>query len=166
MKMKENMTREFILVGMGKAEISTEDKPIIGTQALATCIGVLLYSEEMKKAIVAHVAPAQTDIIQPIVKLMIDNNLVDTPIKCMIIPGYYEEHYGTKQFLEKNFKCYKPFESKEITDNSVRTNEEFTSREFAFDTRTGKFVTDQVFFGIDYKTINNNPENNSKSRGR
>ena len=47
---KELLTKKFILVDMNDAQISTEDRPIIGTQALATCIGVLLYNEEKKVA--------------------------------------------------------------------------------------------------------------------
>ena len=42
----EQNTKKFILVGMNDAKISTNDRPIIGTDALATCIGLLLYSEE------------------------------------------------------------------------------------------------------------------------
>ena len=43
---KEILTKKFILVDMADAQISTDDKPIIGTQALVTCVGVLLYNEE------------------------------------------------------------------------------------------------------------------------
>lgn len=35
--MKEENTKLFNLVNMDDADISTEAKPIIGTQALATC---------------------------------------------------------------------------------------------------------------------------------
>lgn len=135
-----------LLVGMSKAEISSEEQPIIGTVALATCVGLILYSEEHKKAIVAHVAPGQTDIISQIVDLIIQNDLVETKMKYKIIPGYYQEHYGTRAYLEKNFKCYIPFDDKEMGPDAIEINEEFTSKQFAFDARTGKFVTKQIDF--------------------
>ena len=52
---KEQLKQKMIIVEMNDADISTEEKPIIGTYALATCLGVLLYSEETRKAIVAHI---------------------------------------------------------------------------------------------------------------
>ena len=67
---KELLTKKFILVDMDDAQISTEDRPIIGTQALATCIGVLLYSEEKKLAIVAHVSSEPIQTIDKIFKLI------------------------------------------------------------------------------------------------
>jgi len=148
---KEILTRKFMLVKMYEARISTEEKPIIGTQALHTCIGVILYSEEKKKAIVAHVAPGQKDIIDKLVKLIVENNLAETTIKYKIISGYHEEHYNTKKYLEKNLNFFTEIEE---TDNAIETDEKYESRQFAFDASTGQFVTDQVLFGQDYSTIN------------
>ena len=165
---KEELTKKFILVDMKDAKISTEDKPIIGTSSLATCIGVLLYSEQKKRAIVAHVAPDQMEITTKIAKLMIDNDLVDSPIKYKIIPGYYEEHYNTRDNLERCFNCFTPFDEKDIPDNAIKTDEEYTCREFAFDASTGQFVTDKVSFGIDYYMVNSKDykEKNNIKKGR
>ena len=49
-----------------------------------------------------------------------------------------------------------PFAKEEIPENAIITNEQFTSREFAFDASTGKFVTEKVYFGMDYNKINEN----------
>ena len=63
---KENLTKKFILVKMRDMQISTDEKPIIGTQSLATCVGVLIYSEESKKAIVAHIANERDGIAKEV----------------------------------------------------------------------------------------------------
>ena len=41
-----------------------------------------------------------------------------------------------------------PFDNNDITVNALLEGP--FSHQFAFDTRTGKFVTDKVLFGIDY----------------
>ena len=154
MSEKEFMTKKMILVGMNEAKISTVDKPIIGTDALATCIGVLLYNEEKKIAIVAHVPSDPMEAIDNIFNVIIKNKLISTTFKYLIIPGYYEEHYNTKFVLEKHFSHFIPFDESMIPSAAVKVDEETTSKEFAFDASTGKFVTDKVYFGIDYYNVN------------
>lgn len=154
MNEKEILTEKFILVGMDDAKISTVDKPIIGTQALATCIGVLLYSEEKKVAIVAHVSAESIYAVDKIFRIIIDNKLTSTKFKYKIIPGYYKDHYGVIGKLEKYFSHFIPFEESKMPNDAINTVEEFTSREFAFDASTGKFVTDKVYFGLQYNAIN------------
>lgn len=162
MKEKELLTKKFILVGMNEVKASTKEKTIIGTQALATCIGVLLYSEAKKKAIVAHVSSECDAAIEKIIALLIKNDMLRTPLKYKIIPGYYEEHYNTKQKLEEFFRPLPQFTDEEISENAITTDEEYTSREFAFDASTGKFVTDKVLFGVDYHNINNEVNTNKR----
>lgn len=53
---KEALSKKFVLVGMNEIDISNDEKPIIGTQGLATCIGFILYNKEFKRAIVGHVS--------------------------------------------------------------------------------------------------------------
>ena len=150
---KESLYEKSIIVSMNDAEISSEEKYIIGTSALATCIGVLLYSEDKKRAIVAHVAPDGLEITTKIAKLIIDNNLQDTIIKYKIIPGYYEEHYNTKERLEKSFKQFIPFTSDEIPNSAIIKNEKYTSNEFIFDALAGKFIVDKDFYDGYYKMM-------------
>ena len=154
MSEKEFMTKKMILVGMNEAKISTLDKPIVGTDALATCIGVLLYNEEKKIAIVAHVPSDPMVAIDNIFNVIIKNKLISTTFKYLIIPGYYEEHYNTKFVLEQHFSHFIPFDDSEIPETAIHIDEETTSKEFAFDASTGKFVTDKVYFGIDYYNVN------------
>lgn len=150
----EQNTKKFILVGMNDAKISTNNKPIIGTDALATCTGLLLYSEAKKLAIVAHVAPDNIEAIDKVFQIIIDNKLRNTKFKYLIIPGYYKEHYNTIDLIEKHMTDFTPFDLSEIPENAIKRNEETTSHKFAFDASTGKFITDKVLFGTYYYILN------------
>ena len=161
---KELLTKKFILVNMDDAQISTEERPIIGTHALATCLGVLLYSEEKKVAIVAHVSSEPMCAIDKIFNLILQNKLYRTKLKYKIIPGFYEEHYNTKELLEAHLKDYIPFGENEIPEYAVKIDDETMSKEFAFDASTGKFVTDKVLFGTDYYIVNDEYNNKNKHR--
>lgn len=163
---KELLTQKFILVDMDDAQISTEEKPIIGTHALATCIGVLLYSEEKKTAIVAHVSSEPMRSIDKIFNLIIENKLYSTKFKYKIITGYYEEHYQVKKLLEEHFKDFIPFGENEILHSDIQIAEETTSKQFAFNASTGKFVTDKVLFGADYYMINTIDDESTRSKHR
>lgn len=156
---KELLTKKMLLVKMNDAMITTNDKTIIGTDALATCIGVLLYNEDKKIAIVAHVKPNSIDAINKIFDIIVKNKLWSTKFKYLIIPGYYEEHYNTTKLIQKHLTHMIPFNQDEIPKNAIITNEEFTSKAFAFDAATGKFVTNKVYFGKDYYKINQKEEN-------
>ena len=161
MSEKELLTKKFILVGMNDAMISTEERTIIGTHALSTCIGVLLYDEEKKLAIVAHIVPDKIDAIDKIFAIIIKHKLWSTKFKYKIIPGYYSEHYNTIGLIEKHLKDYTPFFEEEIPSNAIRKDDKSESCEFAFDASTGTFVTDKVYFGLDFYKINEEDMTNS-----
>ena len=152
-------TKKMKLVDMEQADISTEDKPIIGTDALATCVGVLLYNEEKKQAIVAHVVPDKLDVVDYIADLFIKYDWISSIIKYKIIDGYYDEHYHTKERLENEFNGFLPFDESEV---KVLRNEEINCHSFAFDSRTGKFISDEVLYGEDYQIINNIKKSNKR----
>lgn len=143
------------LVGMNEAGITTKENPIIGTFALATCFGILLYDEEAKEAIVAHVS---TDIVPTILKIfdLIKVNQKRV-FKYAIIPGYYsekEDPYDIKSTLRKLFEDIQTgnikFEQfKNIPKDAIKKDINTPSFEFAFDSRNGKFITDKISFGID-----------------
>ena len=157
MNEKENLTRKLKLVNMKEVDISTLEKPIIGTQALATCMGVLLYNEEHKKAIVAHSSSDWKSIAHQTLSLVFEHGLNSSVTKYKIIPGYYPEHYQVADSLEEVYRSLKPmfipFDENEITDSSIQVDEETTSCRFAFDSLSGKFVTQYVYFGEEYLTI-------------
>ena len=163
---KELLTKKFILVGMDDTKISTKEKPIIGTQALATCIGVLLYDEENKVAIVAHISSEPIPIIDKIFNLIMKNKLYNNKLKYKIITGYYEGRPDIKKILEAHFKDFIPLEETLITSNAVITDDKIPSRQFAFDASSGKFVSDKVLFGTEYYIINPDSYNDSYNKHR
>ena len=63
----DDLTYLFKMANMNEAVISNEEKPIVGTQALATCFGLLLYDENNKTALVAHLS---TDWQSTLMKLL------------------------------------------------------------------------------------------------
>ena len=164
MSEKELLTKKFILVDMNDAMISTEERTIIGTQALSTCIGLLLYNEEKKLAIVAHIVPDKVDAIDKIFAIIIKHKLWSTKFKYKIIPGYYPEHYNTSELIEKHLTDFIPFDEDKIPANAIRKDGKSESCEFAFDASTGTFVTDKVYFGLDYHKINEEDMTNSNQR--
>ena len=155
---KEELTRKFKLVKMGEVGISSAEYPIIGTQALATCVGVLLYSEKHKSAIVAHVSSFYKNILYEIINILSLNGLLDDKIYYCVIPGYYKDHYNVYNSLNSFFKEYPDlFVSfpKEKLYKSCKIDKETRSKEFGFDSINGVFVTNDVFFGEKYINVKN-----------
>ena len=147
------------MVKMNHTDISNDIQPIICTQALATCVGVLIYSVDKKKAIVSHVSENWRNSIYQTIDLILKNKLCNSTLKYKIIPGYY---HNKKEIVRELENCYKshsnmfiPFDENEILENSIHTDEETTSREFAFDASTGKFITDEIFFNSNSSNILN-----------
>lgn len=153
---KELLTKKFIMVDMNDAMISTDDKHIIGTEALSTCVGVLLYSENTKKAIVAHISSDYMNTIDKIFNLIIKNKLYGERLKYKIICGTYREahdFYGITTALYEHFKDYIPFNDDDVSSGVILNKDTF-SNQFAFNAETGEFVSDKVLFGEDYYKIN------------
>ena len=156
MDKKIEMSLFLNIADMDNAIASTQEKPIIGVQALATCFGLLLYDEKQKLGIIAHFS---TEINGTFLQIL---NLIDfgknNLFKYVIIPGYYskiQDPYMTRFRIEKVLKSIQsdqlrfiPFD--DIPSNAVSKSKSTPSYQFAFDTRIGKFVTDKVLFGIEY----------------
>lgn len=116
MNRKEQLTQKFILVNMNEIEISTEEKPIIGTEGLVSCIGFILYNKEHQKAIVGHMSADKImsdigldEIRLDIFKKVYENKLNNTKFDLMLIEGAYKSEYE---------KC---FHELEILKDSYRT---------------------------------------------
>lgn len=147
----EELTKKFILVEMNEVKETSLDKHIIGTEALATCTGLLIYSKKYNKAIVAHLSSDWSKIINELFNLLVSNLECDD-FKYKIIPGYYGIN---KEIETKIIELMKKFSYKKLDiDSGIRLDEETKSYEFAFDSKSGKFVTNQVYFGKDYYEIN------------
>lgn len=153
------MTKKFINVDMDNVMISTDSKMIIGTSSLATCTGVLIYSEKEKKAIVAHISSYDyKNMVEKIFKLIISSKLYRSSLKYKIIyggdRGEAAKYHGIIEYLEKHFDNFPMEKLDNLSLVGVRFNEDDFSNEFAFDASRGIFVTDKVFFGTMYHIIN------------
>ncbi|MBQ2873181.1 MAG: hypothetical protein IJE89_04215 [Bacilli bacterium] len=165
----ERLTKKFILVNMDDAEISTDDKHIIGTHALATCTGLLLYCRERKVAIVAHIGTDIDKTINKILDLLENNNIKFTNIEYRVIQGYYgrdENFINTIIYKLKFGNVYRmlsnhftPYGSTKRQRNDIEIDYNTLSKQFAFDALSGVFVTDKVLFGTYYYIVN--PQNDT-----
>lgn len=97
---KEELTKKFIMVGMNEMEISTEEKPIIGTQALSSCISFILSNKRHKKAIVGHfsseVLMSEENLKRmrlELLNLISENNLNNSKFNLKIIQGACKSDY-------------------------------------------------------------------------
>lgn len=151
---KIEYTKKFLMVHMNEIGMTSAYYPIIGTEALGPCVAFLVYSEEKKCAIVAHI-PDNTKDYFPLLLDIIATHDLTFPLKYKVIKGYYDNGYKIDEILENEFKKYPnifiPFDN--IKENAINTDYESTSREFAFNSLTGEFVTEKVFFGHTYNKI-------------
>ena len=140
------------IAGMDQVVVSTSDKPIIGTQALDTCFGILLYDRKNKFGICGHADPYNTfGIIVEMLKQIPEST--EGIIEYTIVPGY-------RAMKQKKFE--REDEIQDILRNYMSINHKihFTSLktplnpsmpngllcyDFAFDTISGKDVTSIVF---------------------
>ena len=148
--MKEN-TKLFKMVQMDEYQITDEQYPIIGTQALYTCFGVLLYDENQKIAIVAHISSLGLNILEGLIELIYNYNF-----KYLIIPGSQSIKKDPYYIENKLIHFFKLLNVKEMNIKSqVNLDNQTNSYEFAFDSRTGKFISDRVLYGKEYSEIHN-----------
>lgn len=146
------LTAHSSIAGMDQIVVSTIQKPIIGTQALDTCFGILLYDRKNKFGICGHASP--NNIIGMVVEMLklIPINM-ETTFEYTIVPGY-------RAIEQRNFKAVN--EIQDILNHYMSINPKicFTSLktalsphmpngllcyDFAFDTSSGKDVTDILF---------------------
>ena len=147
---------------MGEIVVSTDDKPIVGTTALATCFGIVFYDRQNKKAYVGHAAPGS--YMQTLWKMV---KLLDPSAKQIeysIIPGWDNyNRFGNKsstinfQDINANPEYIMRMALKAIQEIkfiplkfplNVRENNSYGNPfyEFAFDTNTLINVADYLFF--------------------
>lgn len=150
------LTKKLILVGIDDAKISTNEFPIIGTQALATCFGILLYNEDLHIAITSHISSKDPKkVIDKIYNIILKNKLHRINFKCIIIEGPLEKNDETRKIIELNLKDYIHIDKSSLPSDAIELDKEFGSYQFAFDTTSNTFITNKVFFGIPYLQIKN-----------
>lgn len=149
---KEELLQKLTIVSMNHAGITALDKPIIGTHSLATCLGILLYDEEQKIAIVAHATTGDPNIaMNEVLTIIKENNLEFAKFKYKVFDGYYKEgaeFYHTKEeivkYIRLNILFNIPFSEEEIPSTALIKNPNLEANEFYFDASTGKFVTSEA----------------------
>ena len=160
---------KMILVGMDDAKITNSENYIIGTRSLATCLGVLLYNEERKIAIVAHVSSNPYPALDKLFRILIDNKLLKVKFKYKIFFGYDREpaiYHGIVDILEEHFKDFIPFDEKDIPSKAIHVDNNFKSLEFAFDAFTGSFVTEKKFCNFKDFALSDTNINKSNIRSK
>lgn len=135
------MENDYINVGMNEIKITDNENTVIGTNALATCVEVILYSEKHKRAIVGHIAnEPELNFIKMIYMLEM-NRFTDSKINYAVIGGYYYNHYELCSKLYNLFNKYKEmFIPLEYNNDDILKDEGLPSVGFIFDASTGKFI--------------------------
>lgn len=135
---------------------TNNEKYIIYTNSLVTCIGLLFYVEDEKMAFSMHIPSNITgnieldfnNIIQNVLKYIYHNNLSGKSIKYFIVPGY-DNPKIMHDLIEKLNNFFKEnsniFQKMEYDEKAVKINVEFNSLEFAFNSLQNKFVTNKIF---------------------
>lgn len=129
---KEELTKKFIMVGMNEMEISTEEKPIIGTQALSSCISFILSNKRHKKAIVGHfsseVLMSEENLKRmrlELLNLISENNLNNSKFNLKIIQGAYKSDYTVYSHeldILNNLEKWEYTLAEVLEENIKRTN--------------------------------------------
>lgn len=193
LEISEILKDKYINVYMNDIQISTNDKPIIGTYALGPCMGFVLYSKDKKKAIVGHISCSQLldnnnleKLRLQILKIIIENELVNSSFDLMLIEGaqksiyckdWYEldilqnqekRTYSLFEVLEKNLTQIDFVKINNIKKDNFNTSEIQTvdiegnlcdesnneaSKQFAFNSNTGTFITKEIFIYSENKDI-------------
>ena len=140
------------IANMDQVVVSTADKPIIGTQALDTCFGILLYDRKNKFGICGHADPKNIfGIVVEMLKQIPSTKEGD--IEYTIIPGYRAVEQNNIKGIEeiqdilRNYVIINP-KIKFISLNSPlepKISNKLLCYDFAFDTKFGKDVTNIVF---------------------
>ena len=155
---KYRMLEKTSLAGMGRVVESTKERPVIGTQALDTCYGILFYDRVKKEGIAGHAVPSQlTTVLAEMLKWLEGRTGL---IEYMILPGFRnvdrKDYSGFKELhdymLEHTPDNVKMMPLKDMR-SGFRLDQASLSYEFAFDTTNGEFVTEYVFFD----SIEHNP---------
>lgn len=140
------------IADMDQVVVSTPDKPIIGTMALDTCLGILFYDRKNKFGICGHADPYNTfGIIVEMLKQIPEST--EGIIEYTIVPGYRamkQKKFEREDEIQDILRNYMSINSK-IHFTSLKTplNPSMPNGllcyDFAFDTISGKDVTSIVF---------------------
>ena len=107
------------IADMDQVVVSTSDKPIIGTQALDTCFGILFYDRKNKFGICGHADPKSIfGIVVEMLKQI--PSTTEGNVEYTIVPGY-------RAIEQHNFKCEEEIEDILRNYMSINPKIHFTS---------------------------------------
>lgn len=157
-RIKYGMLKKTILAEMGRVVVSTKERPVIGTQALDTCYGILFYDRASKEGIVGHAVPGQLTSVLAEMMTWLDGRV--GIIEYMILPGFrnvdrhdYSGFNELRDYMLEHVPDNVKMTSLKDMRGGFRLHQESLSYEFAFNTSTGEFTTEYVFFD----SIEHNP---------
>lgn len=149
----QKITSHASIAHMNEIVISTDDKPIIGTQALDTCYGILLYDRDNKFGICGHASPNNTiGITIEMLKKISTNE--ERFFEYIIIPGYRAIRQHNFHVIDEIIEVLNYYSSlhSNVKFISFKTSispsmpEGLLCYDFAFDTISGEDATSIIFF--------------------
>lgn len=166
-RIKYSMLEEASLADMGRVVESSKERPIIGTQALDTCYGILFYDRVARKGLVGHGSPSgKIGTLYEMIGRLDDGT--EKVVEFAIVPGFRNVNRGDlsgfmelQRELAENCPAnisFIPFKG----DLQVKLHEPTLTYEFGFDTRNGMSVSESIFFD----EVEVNPRYKSHSKGR
>lgn len=148
---KNALLKKTSLAKMDEIVASSKEKPVIGTQALDTCYGILFYDRESKEGICGHAVPSYlTNLLNKMINLF---GTEKRTIEYLIVPGFRnverKDFRGLEELENVLFNRTSPnIQLVPLKNDShgIKLHDNTLSYEFAFDTISGEFVTEYVFF--------------------
>lgn len=164
-RIKYSLLKKSGLAEMGCVVESSEERPIIGTQALDTCYGILFYDRSAKRGLVGHGSPSgKIGTLCEMISRIDDGT--KRVVEYAFVPGFRNVDRRdltgvTELQMVLGKKCPKNIRFIPFTrDLKIKLHEPTLSYEFAFDTRSGKSVSEELFFD----EVEVNPRFKSKGR--
>lgn len=153
-KIKYELEKYARIAHMGEIIESTKQKPIIGTTALDTCYGVVLYDRTNKRAIVGHLPPSNRSmLIEMLHRLDKDKK---QEIEYAIVSGYRnierKDYSGIEELLSiLRTYCPPNVILKPFYDIDFQVCSNVLAYEFAFEVNTGQNVGQYLFYDGEQK---------------
>lgn len=140
---------------MGEIVVSSKEKPIVGTTALATCFGIVFYDRQNKKAYVGHAAPDSYMQMLHTMVSMVDSSTKQ--IEYSIIPGWDNYNcFGNKSSTVNLLDIDKNPEYRMRMSLKLISRINFIPLKFQLDIREGNVAGNPFYeFAFDANTLTN-----------